>query len=109
MRLLRADDSLSPLLKHDRPYRCSLALIDANELERQQRAPGFMTVRFVGRHHTNHVWPLKPLEIEPMAHPPSSTSGLCDFTRSIVGASRAKRGERRAGGAITATDACTSC
>ena len=70
MRLLRADDSLSPLLKHDRPYRCSLALIDANELERQQRAPGFMTVRFIGRHHTNHVWPLKPLEIEPMAHPP---------------------------------------
>ena len=71
MRLLRADDSGFTAAKHDRPLdRCSLALIDANELERQQRAPGFMTVRFVGRHHTNHVWTLKPLEIEPMAHPP---------------------------------------
>eukprot|EP00966_Prymnesium_polylepis_P053345 1233777-Prymnesium_polylepis.1 len=48
VRLLTAD---SPLLARARGLRCSHALLDAAALRVQGRAPTFMTVRLLGRHH----------------------------------------------------------
>ena len=58
----------APYLPQVRPWRCSHALLDAAALRAQRCGPTFMTVRLIAHHHE---WPLQPLQLPPLASPPS--------------------------------------